>query len=95
MKHSLRLFDIDYTHKKQSGGSGQFGRVKINFDPLEPGSGIDFENSVVGGNVPKEYIPGVEKGIRTMAKQVFWPVSRSSISRLSFMMVLTMMLTPL
>ncbi len=59
---------IDYTHKKQSGGSGQFGRVKINFTPLEPGSGIEFENSVVGGNVPKEYIPGVEKGIRTMAE---------------------------
>jgi elongation factor G len=60
--------DIDYTHKKQSGGSGQFGRVKIKFMPLEPGSGIEFESSVVGGNVPKEYIPGVEKGIRTMAE---------------------------
>ncbi|RKQ69824.1 translation elongation factor 2 (EF-2/EF-G) [Litorimonas taeanensis] len=60
--------DIDYTHKKQSGGSGQFGRVKIKFTPLEPGEGIVFENSVVGGNVPKEYIPGVEKGIRTMAE---------------------------
>jgi elongation factor G len=59
---------IDYTHKKQSGGSGQFGRVKINFTPGESGSGIEFENSVVGGNVPKEYIPGVEKGIRTMAE---------------------------
>jgi len=60
--------DIDYTHKKQSGGSGQFGRVKIKFEPLEPGEGIVFENSVVGGNVPKEYITGVEKGIRTMAE---------------------------
>ncbi|GLQ23729.1 elongation factor G [Algimonas ampicilliniresistens] len=60
--------DIDYTHKKQSGGSGQFGRVKIRFQPLEPGEGIIFENSVVGGNVPREYIPGVEKGIRTMAE---------------------------
>jgi len=60
--------DIDYTHKKQSGGSGQFGRVKIRFTPLEPGEGIVFESKVVGGNVPKEYIPGVEKGIRTMAE---------------------------
>ena len=60
--------DIDYTHKKQSGGSGQFGRVKIRFMPLEPGEGIVFESKVVGGNVPKEYIPGVEKGIRTMAE---------------------------
>jgi len=60
--------DIDYTHKKQSGGSGQFGRVKIKFAPAEVGSGITFESKVVGGNVPKEYIPGVEKGIRTMAE---------------------------
>jgi elongation factor G len=60
--------DIDYTHKKQSGGSGQFGRVKIKFLPLEPGEGIQFESTVVGGSVPKEYIPGVEKGIRTMAE---------------------------
>ncbi len=60
--------NIDYTHKKQSGGSGQFGRVKIKFAPGEPGSGFVFESKVVGGNVPKEYIPGVEKGIRTMSE---------------------------
>lgn len=60
--------DIDYTHKKQSGGSGQFGRVKIRFIPLEPGEGIQFESTIVGGSVPKEYVPGVEKGIRTMAE---------------------------
>ncbi len=63
-----REVDIDYTHKKQSGGSGQFGRVKIKFIPLEPGEGIQFESTIVGGSVPKEYIPGVEKGIRTMAE---------------------------
>ena len=56
--------DIDYTHKKQSGGSGQYARVKIKFEPTEPGTGFAFENTVVGGNVPKEYVPGVEKGLK-------------------------------
>ena len=59
-----QTYEIDYTHKKQSGGSGQFARVKIRFEPLKPGEGYVFENTVVGGNVPKEYIPGVEKGLK-------------------------------
>ena len=57
---------VDYTHKKQSGGSGQFARVKIEFSPGEPGSGFVFESKVVGGSVPREYIPGVEKGLKSV-----------------------------
>jgi elongation factor G len=58
-----READVDYTHKKQSGGTGQFARVKIKFRPGEVGSGFVFVNKVVGGSVPKEFIPGVEKGL--------------------------------
>ena len=57
--------DIEYTHKKQSGGAGQFARVKIKFEPTEDHTGFEFINTVVGGNIPKEYIPGVEKGLRS------------------------------
>ncbi|MDF1794609.1 MAG: elongation factor G [Thalassobaculaceae bacterium] len=57
--------DVDYTHKKQTGGSGQFARVKLTFSPQERGEGFLFENTIVGGSVPKEYIPGVEKGLRS------------------------------
>src|SRR6201998_3226743 len=58
--------EITYTHKKQTGGSGQFAKVKIVFEPAEPGEGSSFESKVVGGTVPKEYIPGVEKGINSV-----------------------------
>ncbi len=58
--------EVDYTHKKQSGGSGQFARVKMIISPTEPGEGYSFESKIVGGNVPKEYIPGVEKGIQSV-----------------------------
>ena len=55
-----------YTHKKQSGGSGQFAEVKLVISPTEPGEGYSFESRIVGGAVPKEYIPGVEKGIKSV-----------------------------
>ena len=60
-----RRTEIDYTHKKQTGGTGQFARVKLVFEPTEEGSGFVFESSIVGGAVPKEFIPGVEKGLES------------------------------
>ncbi len=63
-----RVVEQDYTHKKQTGGAGQFARVKIRFEPLPAGSGFQFVNAVVGGAVPKEFVPGVEKGL-TAAKE--------------------------
>ena len=61
-----RPSDVDYTHKKQSGGAGQFARVKMTISPGESGTGFVFENKIVGGAIPKEYIPGVEKGIASV-----------------------------
>jgi elongation factor G len=60
--------DVDYTHKKQSGGSGQFGRVKVKVQPGERGQGFVFEDEIKGGNIPKEYIPAIEKGFREQAE---------------------------
>jgi elongation factor G len=61
-----RATEVDYTHKKQTGGTGQFARVKLRLEPNETGKGNEFESEVVGGTVPKEYIPGVEKGINSV-----------------------------
>ena len=63
-----KAVDVDYTHKKQSGGSGQFGRVKVSVAPGERGSGITFLDEIKGGNIPREYIPSVEKGMRESAE---------------------------
>ena len=62
---------IDYTHKKQSGGAGQFAKVVMEFEPLAKGGGFIFESKIVGGRVPKEYIPGVEKGLKASTESGF------------------------
>ena len=62
---------IDYTHKKQSGGAGQFAKVVLEFEPLEKGEGVVFDSKIVGGRVPREYIPGVEKGIKLSTETGF------------------------
>ena len=61
-----RRQEVDYTHKKQTGGTGQFARVKIVLEPQEQGAGFVFESKIIGGSVPKEYIPGVEKGVKSV-----------------------------
>ena len=67
-EYLAKKVDIDYTHKKQSGGSGQFGRVKVTVVPGERGSGFQFMDEIKGGNIPREYIPSVEKGFRETAE---------------------------
>jgi elongation factor G len=61
-----RKVEHDYTHKKQSGGSGQFARIKFTIEPNEAGKGFEFVSAIVGGNVPKEYVPGVNKGVASV-----------------------------
>jgi elongation factor G len=61
-----RRTEVDYTHKKQTGGTGQFARVKLRLEPNETGKGNEFETEIIGGTVPKEYIPGVEKGVQSV-----------------------------
>ncbi len=61
-----KMVEHDYTHKKQSGGSGQFARIKFRIEPNETGAGFEFKSEVVGGNVPKEYVPGVQKGVASV-----------------------------
>jgi len=63
-----RSIEHDYTHKKQTGGHGQYAKIKVRFEPLPPGSGIVFENEVKGGSVPREFVPAVEKGIVSAAE---------------------------
>jgi len=63
-----REAEVDYTHKKQTGGSGQFARVKMTIGPLPEGETETFESKIVGGNIPKEYIPGVQKGVASVAE---------------------------
>ena len=59
--------EVEYTHKKQSGGAGQFAKVKLLVEPQEPGKGREVESKIKGGAIPKEFIPGVEKGIETVS----------------------------
>ena len=66
MKRSRKKIEDSYTHKKQSGGSGQFGKIDYRISPNEPGTGFTFESTVVGGNVPKEFFPAIQKGFDSM-----------------------------
>ena len=76
-----RAGDVDYTHKKQTGGHGQFARVKIVAEPGEPGAGFVFENEIVGGSVPNEFFPASKRASKDRWAPACWPASRWSISR--------------
>jgi elongation factor G len=62
----VRSAEVDYTHKKQTGGTGQFARVKLRLEPKQPGAGNAFASEIIGGVVPKKYITGVEKGVQSV-----------------------------
>jgi elongation factor G len=70
-----RKAEIDYTYKRPIGPKSDFARVKLAFEPGEPGSGYSFENRIIGGSVPQEYIPGVEKGLKAAREMGGWPAS--------------------
>jgi len=69
-----------YTHKKQTGGSGQYAEVKIIFKPRARGEGFEFIDSIVGGSIPREFIPSVEKGLKVQKEDGYWPAIRRSTS---------------
>ena len=86
--------DVEHKYASQSGGKGQYGHVKIKVEPNESGKGYEFINNIVGGAIPKEYIPAVDAGIQgAMQTGVLGRLSMLLTLRLRFMMVLTMKLT--